>query len=81
MKLYGKQFDFHLTEEAEDFTLTSLSETPVEGNGRFATNLVNEAIQAQAQRLMSKNELISSKEATIIEKNDIEIALKKIMKS
>ena len=81
MKLYSKQFDFYLTQEAEDFTVTMLGETPVEGNGRFATNLVNEAIQAQAQRLMGKNEPISSKEATIIEKNDIEIALKKMENS
>ena len=81
MKLYSKQFDFYLTQEAEDFTVTKLGETPVEGNGRFATNLVNEAIQAQAQRLMGKNEPISSKEATIIEKNDIEIALKKMENS
>lgn len=81
MKLYSKQFDFYLTQEAEDFTVTKLGETPVEGNGRFATNLVNEAIQAQAQRLMGKNEPISSKEATIIEKNDIEVALKKMENS
>ena len=81
MKLYSKQFDFYLTQEAEDFTVTKLGETPVEGNGRFATNLVNEAIQAQAQRLMGKNEPISSKEATIIEKNDIEIALEKMANS
>ena len=80
MKLYSKQFDFYLTQEAEDFTVTKLGETPVEGNGRFATNLVNEAIQAQAQRLMGKNEPISSKEAMIIEKNDIEIALEKMDK-
>ena len=81
MKLYSKQFDFYLTQEAEDFTVTRLGETPVEGNGRFATNLVNEAIQAQAQRLMGKNEPISSKEAMIIEKNDIEIALEKMANS
>src|SRR3954469_4226561 len=81
MKLYSKQFDFYLTQEAEDFTVTRLGETPAEGNGRFATNLVNEAIQAQAQRLMGKNEPISSKEAMIIEKNDIEIALEKMTNS
>ena len=81
MKLYSKQFDFYLTQEAEDFTVTKLGETPVEGNGRFATNLVNEAIQAQAQRLMERMRPISSKEAMIIEKNDIEIALKKMVNS
>ena len=80
MKLYGKQFDFHLTEEAKEFTLTNLAVTPMKGNGRFATNLMNEAIQAQAQRLMGKNEPISSAEAIIIEKSDIEIAFKKMEK-
>ena len=80
MKLYGKQFDFHLTEEAKEFTLTNLAVTPIKGNGRFATNLMDEAIQVQAQRLMGKNEPISSAEAIIIEKSDIEIAFKKMEK-
>ena len=53
MKSYGKQFQFQLTEEAERLVLTKLENKPVEGNGRFATNLMNEAIQAQALRLMT----------------------------
>ena len=53
MKSYGKQFQFQLTEEAERLVLTKLENKSVEGNGRFATNLMNEAIQAQALRLMT----------------------------
>ena len=48
MKSYGKQFQFQLTEEAERLVLTKLENKSVEGNGRFATNLMNEAIQAQS---------------------------------
>ena len=53
MKSYGKQFQFQLTEEAERLVLTKLENKSVDGNGRFATNLMNEAIQAQALRLMT----------------------------
>ena len=79
MKLYGEQFDFHLTNEAQNWIISYLNEKPVEGNGRFATNLINEAIQAQAQRLMIGKKNITQREAMIIEKVDIEIALNKAL--
>ena len=79
MKSYGKQFNFHLTEEAEQLLMTLLENTVVDGNGRFATNLMNEAIQAQALRLMTTVSTLSIlDQATIIEKVDIEIAFHKL---
>ncbi|WP_338469363.1 AAA family ATPase [Niallia sp. XMNu-256] len=78
IKLYGEKFNFHLTDEAEEWLLTYLEENPVTGNGRFATNLINEAIQIQAQRLMMENKPFSPKDATIIEKDDIETAVNKV---
>ena len=78
--LYGEKYHFYLTKEAEEWIITRLNEKSVEGNGRFATNLINEAIQVQAQRLMMDNKPITPKEATIIIKEDIETAFNKIEK-
>ena len=61
--------------------MTKLENKPVEGNGRFATNLMNEAIQAQALRLMTPMSTLSIlDQASIIEKVDIEIAFHKLGK-
>lgn len=82
MKSYGKQFDFYLTEEAERFILTELHDHFNDGNGRFATNLMNEAFQAQALRLMTDNASMPLLEvATLIEKEDLERAFNKLGKS
>lgn len=78
IKLYGEKFHFYLTKEAEEWIITRLNKKPVEGNGRFATNLINEAIQVQAQRLMIDHSKITPNEVTIINKEDIETAFNKI---
>ena len=79
MKSYGKQFDFYLTEEAENHVLKKLKSTVVHGNGRFAVNLISETIQMQAHRLMSDPaQMINIDHALMIEKEDIEKAFNKI---
>jgi SpoVK/Ycf46/Vps4 family AAA+-type ATPase len=81
MKSYGTQFDFYLTEEAEQFVLDELKTHSNDGNGRFATNLMNEAFQAQALRLMTSNASTSLLEAaTLIEKEDIKKAFNQLGK-
>jgi hypothetical protein len=61
--------------------LTQLENRSVNGNGRFATNLMNEAIQAQALRLMSHVSTLSMlDQASMIEKEDIEMAFHKLGK-
>lgn len=81
MKSYGKEFNFRLTKEAETFVLDKLKDKQVDGNGRFATNIINEAIQVQALRLMDQNSSASIiDQATIIEKEDIETAFHKVGK-
>ena len=81
MKSYGAQFDFYLTEEAEEFILTELDTHSNDGNGRFATNLMNEAFQAQALRLMTGNASMPLLEAaTFIEKEDMERAFHQLGK-
>ncbi|WP_223881885.1 AAA family ATPase [Niallia endozanthoxylica] len=80
MKLYGKQFDFYLTEEAEQFILSELKEQQIEGNGRFAANLMDESIQAQARRLMGSSSFPKVEEAVVIMKEDVQAAFGKIRK-
>ena len=76
---YGKQFQFQLTEEAQHYVLSRLEYKTFDGNGRFATNLMNEAIQAQSLRLMSDMSTLSIlNQASIIEKVDVELAFNKL---
>ena len=76
---YGKQFQFQLTEEAQHYVLSRLEYKTFDGNGRFATNLMNEAIQAQSLRLMSDMSTLSIlNQASIIEKADMELAFNKL---
>ncbi|WML26626.1 AAA family ATPase [Neobacillus sp. OS1-33] len=56
MVVYAESFQYQLTEEAKAMLLQNMNEESYKGNGRFATNLVDEMIQAQASRLMDSEE-------------------------
>jgi SpoVK/Ycf46/Vps4 family AAA+-type ATPase len=79
MVKYGNEYHYQLTDEAKNFLRSTLENIKLAGNGRFATNLIDEAIQAQALRLV---ESISNDEnltpEIYLEKSDIEIAIQKI---
>jgi SpoVK/Ycf46/Vps4 family AAA+-type ATPase len=79
MEKYGEHFHYRLTDEAKNYLFETLKSLKIEGNGRFATNLIDEAIQAQAFRLVG-NTLENEHPFTPdihIEKSDVEAALKK----
>ncbi|RBP96247.1 SpoVK/Ycf46/Vps4 family AAA+-type ATPase [Cytobacillus firmus] len=76
---YAGQYEYKLTEEAGDYLNRTLSKVEVNGNGRFAANLADEAIQAQAMRIVSASEE-DIEQVSILEKEDFEIALNKISK-
>jgi SpoVK/Ycf46/Vps4 family AAA+-type ATPase len=76
METYGSRYEYHLSEEAKDYLQVTLKNMPISGNGRFATNLIDEAIQAQALRLVENSADI--KPEVFLEKVDIEKALQKI---
>jgi SpoVK/Ycf46/Vps4 family AAA+-type ATPase len=81
METYVKGFHYQLTSGAKEFLLTSLNEYAVLGNGRFATNLADEMIQAQAMRVMEDDRQDQLLEKAIyLEREDIEKALKKLRK-
>jgi SpoVK/Ycf46/Vps4 family AAA+-type ATPase len=56
MAVYADSFQYHLTEDAKVLLLQKMDEESFKGNGRFATNMVDEMIQAQASRLMVAEE-------------------------
>ncbi|WP_368298629.1 AAA family ATPase [Cytobacillus firmus] len=76
---YAGKYEYTLTEEAKDYLNHTLSKIEVNGNGRFAANLADEAIQAQAMRIVSAL-AEDIEQVSILEKPDFEIALNKISK-
>lgn len=56
MAAYAESFQYQLTEDASNMLLQKMEEESFRGNGRFATNMVDEMIQAQASRLMEAEE-------------------------
>jgi SpoVK/Ycf46/Vps4 family AAA+-type ATPase len=79
LESYINRFNYKLTSSAKEFIQKSLLEFIFSGNGRFATNLADETIQAQAMRLM-KEELDESllEKVIYLEKEDVEKALNKL---
>ncbi len=76
---YAGKYEYTLTEEAKDYLNHTLSKIEVNGNGRFAANLADEAIQAQAMRIVSAL-AEDIEQVSILEMPDFEIALNKISK-
>lgn len=52
MEAYAAKFDYHLDKAAKLALQTRLTTFQTNGNGRFATNLVDESVQMQALRIM-----------------------------
>jgi SpoVK/Ycf46/Vps4 family AAA+-type ATPase len=81
MSSYAGKFQYRITEEAEALILDTLQDRFVQGNGRFAANLVDGMIQAQAMRLMNSGSLDGMDEkAGLLEKEDAEKVLHKAEK-
>ncbi|KAF0817420.1 MULTISPECIES: AAA family ATPase [unclassified Cytobacillus] len=76
---YTGKYEYTLTEEAKDYLNSTLSRIEVNGNGRFAANLADEAIQAQAMRMVSALDE-DIEQVSTLEKADFELALNKISK-
>ena len=51
---YVESFQYNLTDQAKSLLKQSMNDRSFQGNGRFATNLADEMIQAQAMRLMGE---------------------------
>ncbi|PAE44118.1 AAA family ATPase [Bacillus sp. 7884-1] len=78
IETYVDSFQYQLSEEARALLNQSIENHTFKGNGRFATNLADEMIQAQAMRLIGVTEEEELLEKAIhIESEDVEKALTK----
>lgn len=78
---YAAHYQYKLTSEALTFLKESLAKLTINGNGRFATNVTDEAIQFQAIRLMQdENEASRLENVNYLEKTDFEAAIFRIRK-
>jgi SpoVK/Ycf46/Vps4 family AAA+-type ATPase len=78
---YASKYEYKLTDAARSFINNALENDMIGGNGRLAANLIDEAIQAQAYRLMDGAPLTDfTDEAVSLESSDFEKALEKIKK-
>ncbi|WP_042373940.1 AAA family ATPase [Neobacillus jeddahensis] len=79
MSTYAERFQYQITSEAKNLLLQSMEVETYKGNGRFATNIVDEMIQAQAVRLIDIGEDETFYEKSImLEIEDVRIALGKL---
>ncbi|MFJ7726299.1 AAA family ATPase [Neobacillus sp. NPDC097160] len=79
MSTYAETFQYQLTVDAKDLLIQTMEAEVFKGNGRFATNLVDEMIQAQALRLMDIEEDENLFEKSMfLEEEDVKIALTKM---
>ncbi|WP_223590894.1 AAA family ATPase [Neobacillus bataviensis] len=77
MEAYAGRFQYQLTKEASTLLRESFEAETFKGNGRFATNLVDEIIQAQAARLMTGQETNLLEMSLFLDMDDVINALMK----
>nr|WP_326160960.1 AAA family ATPase [Neobacillus niacini] len=78
IETYIESFQYQINEEARALLKQRIENHTFKGNGRFATNLADEMIQAQAMRLMGEEHTENLLEKAIhIESDDVEKALTK----
>jgi len=78
MDSYAKRYQYQLTETAKQLLLEMLQREQQTGNGRFATNMVDEMIQAQASRLMMDEHTDNLDEmAILLEESDVRAVMNK----
>lgn len=76
MVSYATSYHYTLEGEALSFLKEELGGLSVSGNGRFATNVIDEAIQVQALRISKENDY----DLSLLTKDDLRMALHKVGK-
>ncbi|MBM7663116.1 SpoVK/Ycf46/Vps4 family AAA+-type ATPase [Bacillus mesophilus] len=69
-----KQYEYELTSEAIQLLKDFTENHKIEGNGRFAHNIVDELLQIQAARIMEQSD-VTEDEFSIINEKDVEEVL------
>jgi len=81
MENYAANYQYKLTNEAKAFITDNLEKERIGGNGRLAANLINEAIQAQAFRLVDdQGSLELTEDAFNLDRTDFKQAFTKLTK-
>ncbi|MBU8878593.1 AAA family ATPase [Bacillus sp. FJAT-29790] len=76
---YASNYQYEIDSEALNYLRESLR-APINGNGRYATNITDETIQSHAMRLMSEENDINLENISMLKKSDFETAIKKMEK-
>jgi len=80
MNLFAKKYAYELDKDAVQFIQHELSIKKPKGNGRFAENLIHEAIQQQSLRLMKTDHSLNLACVNRLTKEDINAALQILLK-
>ena len=72
---YAHKYQYLLDESAKNYLVEQLNHMEIDGNGRFAINLVDNAIQAQAVRLIDHSAEIMNDEYSVLMQADFEDVL------
>lgn len=80
MKLFAKSYAYELDKDAIQLLQHELSIKKPKGNGRFAENLIHEAIQQQSQRLMKTDHTLDLACVNRLTKEDINAAFQILLK-
>jgi len=79
MTVYAESYQYQLSSDAKQLLLNKVDQESFKGNGRFATNMVDEMIQAQASRLMEvENEEDLFEKSLLLEVEDVIKAMNKM---
>jgi SpoVK/Ycf46/Vps4 family AAA+-type ATPase len=76
MVSYATSYHYILEEASLSFLKEELAGLPVSGNGRFATNVIDEAIQIQALRISKEKD----SDLSLLTRDDLRMALHKVGK-
>ena len=72
---YALKYQYLLDESSKEYLVQQLNQIQIDGNGRFAINLVDDAIQAQAVRLMEQASEEMNDEYSLLKKVDFQNVL------
>lgn len=80
MQLFARKYNYKLEDEALGFLRQEMVKNPPEGNGRFAENLIHEAIQQQSLRLVEEANISNKDDVNKITLIDVQKALENLQK-
>ncbi|MGE8080902.1 AAA family ATPase [Peribacillus loiseleuriae] len=78
---YAIHYQYKLEDQAISWLMQYLTLYQVKGNGRFATSLIDEAIQEQAMRLINESSEKDPQDLTVLTTDDLKKAAEKLGKS